>query len=67
MKEILKEAKQIELRLAINKVIDPNQIVIKPYLKKQISSNSKSISKKNSRASKYRGVSRNGVLWQVRI
>ena len=68
MKEILKEAKQIELRLALSKIESPDQIVIQPYSKKSFSfcSSSKGI-KKESRASKFRGVSRNGVQWQVQL
>lgn len=66
MKEILKEAKQIELRLAINKIEDENFVVIRSYLKKSaLAANSKDISKNESRASKFRGVSKNGVQWQV--
>jgi hypothetical protein len=47
MKDILKEAKQIELKLAINKIQDENFIVIRSYLKKSpvVSNNSKTISK----------------------
>lgn len=66
MKEILKEAKQIEMRLALSKIIDPDQIVIHPYTKR-LSTMSKGISKRESRASRFRGVSRNGVQWQVYI
>ena len=68
MKEILKEAKQIELRLALSKIESPDQIVIQPYSKKSLSFNSaKNNIKKESRASKFRGVSRNGVQWQVQL
>ena len=41
--------------------------MIRSYLKQSIAANSKSISKNNSRASKYRGVSKNGVQWQVQL
>ena len=61
MKEILKEAKQIELRLALSKIESPDQIIIQPYSKKSLSFNSSKGIKKESRASKFRGVSRNGV------
>ena len=61
MKEILKEAKQIELRLALSKIESPDQVVIQPYSKKSLSFNMSKGIKKESRASKFRGVSRNGV------
>jgi hypothetical protein len=52
MKEILKEAKQIELRLALSKIEALDQIVIQPYSKKTLSFNSSSKGiKKESRAS----------------
>ena len=41
---------------------NPNDIVIYSYQNKMLS---RKIKKPNSRASRYRGVSRNGMQWQV--
>ncbi len=60
MKEAMKETSLLELELALSHIPAPDQIVIRPYCKK---AGSGKITKNNSRASKFRGVSKNGSLW----
>jgi hypothetical protein len=51
MQNIIKEAKIVELNLVLSKIENLDEVVIKPFKKKNISFRSKNISKKNSRGS----------------